>query len=115
MRRLLAASLLALSTVAVSQSPGIVTQASKLDATWQARTRAIYEKSVEIPTVSGRKQMPLQADLIAALLRDAGFAEQDIRIVLFFFPRALAWLRFAERPLARFPLGAQYCVLASRD
>ena len=67
MRLLLAASLLALSAASLAQSPpGIVTQPSRLDAQWQAKTRAIYEKSIEIPTDSGRSQMPLQADLIAA-------------------------------------------------
>jgi acetylornithine deacetylase/succinyl-diaminopimelate desuccinylase-like protein len=80
MRLLLAASLLALST-AVLAAPNPVTLPSKLDAQWQAKTRAFYEKSVEIPTVAGRGQMPLQADLIADALRDAGFPEQDIRIV----------------------------------
>ena len=82
MRPLLAASLLALSTAALAQSPpAIVTQPSKLDAGWQAKTRAFYEKSVEIPTVAKRGQMPLQANLIAAELKAAGFADSDIRIV----------------------------------
>src|SRR5918996_4287428 len=82
MRLMLAASLLALSTAGLAQSPpAIVSQPSKLDAQWQAKTRAFYEKSIEIPTVSGRGQMPLQADLIADELKAAGFAEQDIRIM----------------------------------
>ncbi|HET9335949.1 MAG TPA: M20/M25/M40 family metallo-hydrolase [Sphingomicrobium sp.] len=82
MRLLLAASLIALSTGALAQTPpAIVTQQSRLDAQWQAKTRAFYEKSIEIPTVAGRGQMPLQADLIADELRNAGFAEQDIKIV----------------------------------
>ena len=82
MRLLLAASLIALAASAIAQTPpSIVSQPSKLDAAWQAKTRAFYEKSIEIPTVSGRGQMPLQADLIADELRDAGFPEQDIRIV----------------------------------
>jgi hypothetical protein len=50
MRLLLAASLLALST-AVLAAPNPVTQPSKLDPQWQAKTREFYEKSVEIPTV----------------------------------------------------------------
>ena len=81
MRFILAASLLALSTATLAQVPAIVSQPSKLPAEWQAKTRAFYEKSVEIPTVSGRGQMPLQADLIADELKAAGFAEQDIRIM----------------------------------
>jgi len=82
MRLLLAASLLALSAAAVAQSPpSIVTQPSKLDAQWQAKTRAFYEKSIEIPTVAGRNQVPLQADQIADELRAAGFSEADIKIM----------------------------------
>ena len=82
MRLLLAASLLAISTSTLAQSPpAIVTQPSKLSADWQAKTRAFFEKSVETPTVSGRGQMPLQAKLIADELRAAGFADADIKIV----------------------------------
>jgi acetylornithine deacetylase/succinyl-diaminopimelate desuccinylase-like protein len=81
MRFVFAASLLALSTATLAQSPAIVTQMSKLDANWQSKTRAFYEKSVEIPTVAGRGQVPLQADLIADELKAAGFAESDIKIV----------------------------------
>jgi acetylornithine deacetylase/succinyl-diaminopimelate desuccinylase-like protein len=82
MRLMFAASLLALSTVSLAQSPPtIITQPSKLDAQWQARTRAFYEKSVEIPTVSGRGKVPLQADLIADELKAAGFPEADIKIM----------------------------------
>lgn len=82
MRLLFAASLLALSTASLAQSPpSIVTQPSKLSAEWQAKTRAFYEKSVEIPTVSRRGQMPLQADLIADELKAAGFPEADIQIM----------------------------------
>jgi SAM-dependent methyltransferase len=45
-------------------------------------------------------------------------ARQDFKILrtdfLFIFPRVLAWFRRAEPFLARFPLGAQYQVLAER-
>ena len=82
MRFLVAASLLALSTAASAQSPpSIVTQSSKLDKEWQAKTRAFYEKSVEIPTVSGRNQVPVQAEFIAGELRAAGFSDADIKIM----------------------------------
>jgi acetylornithine deacetylase/succinyl-diaminopimelate desuccinylase-like protein len=82
MRILLAASLLALSAAAQAQSPpNIISQPSKLDAQWQAKTRALYEKSIEIPTVAGRGQVPLQAELIAGALRDAGFPQADIKII----------------------------------
>ena len=82
MRFMFAASLLALSTSALAQSPpSIITQPSKLDAQWRAKTRAFYEKSIEIPTVAGRGQVPLQAGLIADELKAAGFPEADIKIV----------------------------------
>jgi SAM-dependent methyltransferase len=62
-----------------------------------------------------RDAIPIAPPRARALVRDAGFAACQPARFLFFFPRALAWLRFTERPLARVPLGAQYCVLASRD
>ena len=80
--RLVAALLLAtVSTTAAVAATDPRTVQSKLDPAWQAKTRAFYEKSVEIPTVSGRGQMPLQADLIADELKAAGFAEHDIKIM----------------------------------
>jgi acetylornithine deacetylase/succinyl-diaminopimelate desuccinylase-like protein len=82
MRLLLAASLFALSAPAFAQTPpSIVTQPSKLDAAWQAKTRALYETAVEIPTVSGRNQMPKLAEYLAGELKAAGFAADDIKIM----------------------------------
>jgi len=82
MRSLIAVSLLALSTAGLAQTPpSIVTQPSKLDATWQAKTRALYETAVEIPTVSGRNQMPKLAEYLAGELKAAGFAADDIKIM----------------------------------
>ena len=48
------------------------------------------------------------------LLRKGGFRPECTRF-LFYFPRALRFLRFAEPWLAGFPLGAQYFVLASKE
>ncbi len=82
MRQLFAASLLALSTAATAQTPPtIITQPTKLDAAWQAKTRALYEKVVEIPTVSGRNQVPKMAEYLAGQLKAAGFAADDIKII----------------------------------
>src|SRR5688572_13444707 len=82
MRLPFAASLLALSTASLAQTaPSIVTQPSKLDSTWQAKTRAVYETVVEIPTVSGRNQMPKLAEYLADELKAAGFAADDIKIM----------------------------------
>jgi SAM-dependent methyltransferase len=77
---------------------------------WNPGTRWVMRR---IPF--DRDAVPLAPPRARALLRDAGFAECLPARFLFFFPRALAWLRFAERRLARVPLGAQYCVLARRD
>ncbi|HEU4704869.1 MAG TPA: M20/M25/M40 family metallo-hydrolase, partial [Sphingomicrobium sp.] len=82
MRLLLAASILAFATTAIAQAPpAIVTKPSKLDSQWQAKTREIYETSVEIPTVAGRGQVPKLADYLASQLKAAGFAAEDIRIL----------------------------------
>ena len=82
MRLPFAASLLALSTASLAQTaPSIVTQPSKLDSTWQAKTRAVYETVVEIPTVSGRNQMPKLAEYLAGELKAAGFSADDIKIM----------------------------------
>lgn len=47
-------------------------------------------------------------------LRDAGFQVLQTNY-LFFFPRLLSSLRFSERALRNFPLGAQYVVLARKS
>jgi acetylornithine deacetylase/succinyl-diaminopimelate desuccinylase-like protein len=78
MRKL--ALLLALSsTTALAADP--VKQPTSLDPAWQARARALLEKSVEIPTVTKRGQMQRMAELIAAELRAGGIPPADIRII----------------------------------
>ena len=82
MRLLIAASLLATSAAGLTQAPpSIIAQASKLEPQWQAKTREIYETSVEIPTVAGRNQVPRLAEYLAGQLKAAGFAANDIRIM----------------------------------
>lgn len=58
--------------------------------------------------------MPLAPPQARRLLRTAGLRvlRTDFQ---FIFPRALHFLRGLEAPLARFPLGTQYLVLAQRD
>lgn len=46
-----------------------------------------------------------------SLMRTAGF-ERIGHWSLFYFPRALAILRWSERALSKLPLGAQYCIHA---
>ena len=79
MRRLTAVLLALTSTAASAANP--VTQPTKLDPQWQARTRAIYETIVEIPTVAKRGEMPKMADYLAAEFKKAGFAADDIKII----------------------------------
>ena len=79
MRRL--ALLLAAISASAAAAPNPVTQPTKLDPAWQARTRALFEQAIEIPTVAKRNQMPRMAKLIADQLRAAGIPDSDIRIM----------------------------------
>ncbi|MDQ3478311.1 MAG: M20/M25/M40 family metallo-hydrolase, partial [Pseudomonadota bacterium] len=79
--RKLAALLLALSSTAAFAAPNPVAQPTKLDPAWQARTRALLEKAIEIPTVLKRGEMSRMAELIAAELRRGGIPAADIRII----------------------------------
>jgi SAM-dependent methyltransferase len=75
---------------------------------WNPGTRYIMSR---IPF--DRDAIMLSPPESARLLRDAGFniLRKDF---LFYFPRALRWLRGLEAPLRGLPLGAQYLVLAQR-
>jgi acetylornithine deacetylase/succinyl-diaminopimelate desuccinylase-like protein len=78
--RLIAAVLLAcLPAAALAANP--VAEASKLDAAWQARTKAMFKTAIEIPTVAGRGQMPKMANFIAAELKKGGWTDDDIKIL----------------------------------
>ena len=84
--RPIALLLACLSATALSATPTLaaanpVTQASKLDRAWQARTRALFEQAIEIPTVAKRGEMPRMAKLIADQLAAAGIPASDIRIM----------------------------------
>jgi SAM-dependent methyltransferase len=58
-----------------------------------------------------RDAVPMRPREATRLAAAAGFETIELRS-LFYFPRALAALRFLERPLGRLPLGAQIQVLA---
>ena len=79
MRRL--ALLLAAISASAMAAPNPVAQPTKLDPAWQARTRALFEQAIEIPTVAKRNEMPRMAKLIADQLRAAGIPDSDIRIM----------------------------------
>ena len=80
MRRCSLFLLAGLSAPLLAQS-NPVSQPSKLDPKWQARTRALLEQTIEIPTVVKRGQMPRMAQLIAAELKKGGFPAADIKIM----------------------------------
>jgi len=48
------------------------------------------------------------------LIKSGGFQVAQAARFLFYFPRALAFLRVFEPALVRLPLGAQYCVLGTK-
>ena len=79
MRNLAAVVALLASTAAFAASP--VAQPSKLSPEWQAKTRAMFEKAVEIPTVVQRGQMPAMAQLVADELKAGGFPADSVRIL----------------------------------
>ena len=80
MRRLaVAACLLSLSTMGSAANP--VLGPSKLDAAWQARSKAMFKTAIEIPTVAERGQMPKMAGFVAAELKKAGWTDSDIKIL----------------------------------
>ena len=79
MRRL--ALLLAFVSASALAAPDPVALPSKLDPAWQAKTRDLLEKTIEIPTVKNRGEMPRMAELIAAELSAGGIPAADIRIM----------------------------------
>ncbi len=54
---------------------------TKLDPAWQAKTKALLQQAIEIPTVAKRNQMPRMAALISDQLKAAGIPASDIRIM----------------------------------
>ena len=79
--RIFATAILALSSTALVAATNPVTVPSKLDPAWQAKTRAMYETIVEIPTVAGRNEVPRLANYVADQLKAAGIPAADIQIL----------------------------------
>ncbi|MEO7366233.1 MAG: M20/M25/M40 family metallo-hydrolase [Sphingomicrobium sp.] len=79
MRRL--ALLLACLSASAAAAPNPVTQPTKLDPAWQAKTRALFKQAIEIPTVHNRGEMPRMAKLLADQFRAAGIPEADIHVM----------------------------------
>lgn len=67
------------STAAIAANP--VAQPTKLDPKWQAKTRAMLEQAIEIPTVMKRGNMLKMTELVANELKAAGIPAEDIKIL----------------------------------
>lgn len=76
---------------------------------WSIPARMVMRR---IPYDAGA--VMVRARTLAALARDAGFAEVLPARYLFVFPKALRPLRAVERGLESLPIGAQYGVLCVR-
>jgi SAM-dependent methyltransferase len=76
---------------------------------WNPGTRMVMAR---IPF--DRDAIPLPPPETARLLREAGFEIARSLRFLFYFPRPVAFLRFAEPWLVSLPLGAQYYALARK-
>ncbi|MEO7240433.1 MAG: M20/M25/M40 family metallo-hydrolase [Sphingomicrobium sp.] len=79
--RTLSAALMATLSSAALAAPDLLTRPTKLDPAWQAKTRALFKQAIEIPSVTGRNQVPRMAQLIAGELKAGGFADADITIL----------------------------------
>jgi SAM-dependent methyltransferase len=77
---------------------------------WNPGTRMVMAR---IPF--DRDAIPLSPLETARLLREAGFEITRSLRFLFYFPKPLAFLRFAEPWLTSLPLGAQYYALARKS
>jgi len=76
---------------------------------WNPGTRMVMSR---IPFDRDAQTIAIPA--AQAMVREAGF-EVVKWASLFYFPRALGFLRFAEPALSVLPWGAQYCVMARRE
>jgi SAM-dependent methyltransferase len=77
---------------------------------WNPGTRLVMKR---IPF--DHNAQPLSSRAARRLLVETGFKCLGRTRFLFCFPRSLAFLRFCERWLVHFPLGAQYWLLATRS
>ncbi|MEO5612560.1 MAG: M20/M25/M40 family metallo-hydrolase [Sphingomicrobium sp.] len=78
-----AALLLALlpATAWSAPLPNPLTQPTKLDPAWQAKTRDLFKQAIEIPSVHNRGETQRMAKLLADQFRAAGIPEADIRVM----------------------------------
>ena len=76
---------------------------------WNPGTRMVMSR---IPF--DRDAITLSSPEAARLVRSGGFTRPTLGWSLFYFPRPLGFLRVAEGALSHLPLGAQYCVMATK-
>ena len=81
MRRLAFALLSTFVLASAANAANPLTQPTRLDPAWQAKTRDFLKQSIEIPTVVGRGEMTRMANLVADQLKAGGFAASDIKIM----------------------------------
>jgi len=79
--RPLVALLLALSSTASLAAVDPRTVPTQLPAVWQAKTRALFKQTIEIPSVRGRGEVPQVAKLLADQFRAAGIPDADIHFM----------------------------------
>ena len=79
MRLVAALAILLSSSVAFAANP--VTEQSKLDPTWQAKTREFFKQAIETPSVVGRGEVGKVAELVASQLQAGGFPASDMQII----------------------------------
>ncbi len=79
--RLALALLLAATTAPLAAAINPLTIPTKLDLAWQAKTRALFEQVIEIPTVKGRGEVPRMAALLAEQFKAAGIPAADIQVM----------------------------------
>src|SRR3954468_18930440 len=73
--------LLALVSTAALAATDPRTVPTKLDPTWQAKTRAVFKQAIEIPRVHHRGETHRVAELLAGQFRAAGIPDADIHIM----------------------------------
>ena len=76
---------------------------------WNPGTRLLMRR-LELD----RNAIPISPSEAQRLLRRGGFSRCTAPQFLFWFPRPVAMLRFAEPWLVRIPFGAQYLVLGTK-
>ena len=79
--RVFALMLATLLSTAAAAAPDPRAVPTQLSPAWQAKTRAVFKKAIEIPSVHNRGQVPAVAKLLADQFRAAGIPDADIQFM----------------------------------